>query len=523
MFRKNRWLFLSLVFAGLNSWQLAQGGLVAHWPLNEGSGEVFQDVVGGFDGFLPNDDLGEKAEISWSDGPPAIQENSVEFLGINSIITTAFPGIGGNNPRTVAFWVRTTDTAAYFLAWGSNTATRKWHIRTNGGSGVLRTEFATGQNFATTSVIDGEWHHVASVFPNGASEGEQILHYVDGVLDEQTGGTSRTIDTEIPTDGDVDWTDANSLNAYSVHFGGVLAHGFGRMLEGSMADVRIYDEGLSEERIRAIFEGEDVGGVVPFEITDIDYSSADDRVTLTWESQAGMLYNLRSSSDLTGNISTWTLVEGDIPGTPDINTKSFARPDDPALFYQLEQFPTPPLTVFSEDFDDGPDLPTGWSKGVNAGDTGTTQWEAGNPAGGPGPATANSGANCIGTNLAANYGISSDIWLRTPGTIDLTTATDATLVFRQWVDMDNFDFGDAGTVRVLDAAGLPGTVTELAVLKTNIQGLFPTAWGKFTKRLPVEALGKTVVLEFRFNSDFVPDADASGWYIDDVVVTVKVP
>ena len=108
--------------------------------------------------------------------------------------------------------------------------------------------------------VDGEWHHVASVFPDGATEGEEILHYVDGVLDEQTGGTSLPIDTFIAED-EVDWTDANSTNPYTVHFGAVLAHGFGRMLEGSMADIRIYDEGLSEERIIAIMDGSDPGGL----------------------------------------------------------------------------------------------------------------------------------------------------------------------------------------------------------------------------------------------------------------------
>jgi hypothetical protein len=66
-----------------------------------------------------------------------------------------------------------------------------------------------------------------------------------------------------------------------------------------------------------------------------------------------------------------------------------------------------------------------------------------------------------------------------------------------------------------------GTVTELAVLRANIQGLAPAGWVRFLKKLPAAVLGKTVVLEFRFASDFVPDADASGWYIDDVLVTTQ--
>ena len=238
----------------------ANADLVAHWPLNKGSGDVFEDAAGDHDGYLPFAEFEEQTEVEWTDGPPT-QDHAVEFLGFNSFIATDFPGIEGDSPRTVTFWVRTLDTEAYFLAWGANATSEKWHIRTQpGASGAMRTEFQGGQNFATTSVVDGEWHHVASVFPNGASEGEEILHYVDGVLDEQTGGTSLPIDTAI-ADDEVDWTDANSFEPYSVHFGGVLAHGFNRMLEGSMADIRIYDEGLSQERIQAIMEGRDPGGM----------------------------------------------------------------------------------------------------------------------------------------------------------------------------------------------------------------------------------------------------------------------
>ena len=297
MIRTDRLLMLWLAFAGLNSIQIVQGDLVAHWPLDEGSGDVFSDVAGGFDGFLPEAENGEPAEIQWSDEGPPHQATAVEFSGTNSFIATNYPGVEGSNPRTVAFWVKTTDANAYFLAWGSVGATEKWHIRTNGASGVLRTEFQSGQNFATTSVIDGEWHHVASVFPEGATEGEEILHYVDGVLDEQTGGTSQPINTAIP-EGETDWTNANASEPYHVHFGGVLAHGFGRMLIGSMADVRIYDEELSEEQIRDIFEGKvGVGPRTPFAITDID-DSTEGSVTITWNSTNGRSYAVDSSTDL---------------------------------------------------------------------------------------------------------------------------------------------------------------------------------------------------------------------------------
>ena len=223
-------------------------GLVAHWPLNEGSGNVFTDIVGGFDGFLPLGQDGAQTEISWSDGPPT-QQNAVEFLDSNSFIATSFPGIGGGNPRTVAFWVRTIDESAFFVSWGANVTAQKWHIRANGASGVMRTEYAGGQNFATTSMIDGEWHHVASVFPDGATDGEEILHYIDGVLDPRAGGDNQPIDTAIPTDPVLDWTNFDGEAAYSVHIGGRMNANFNSMLAGSIADVAIWNRGLSQEEL----------------------------------------------------------------------------------------------------------------------------------------------------------------------------------------------------------------------------------------------------------------------------------
>ena len=260
--------------------QNTQAELVAHWPLNEGSGDVFADVIGGFDGFLPIAEFEEQTEIEWGDGPPT-QDHAVDFLGVNSFIATGFPGIEGDNARTVSFWFRTESESAYFLAWGANAASEKWHIRLNGGSGVMRTEFQGGQNFATTPLNDGDWHFVASVFPDGASEGEEILHYIDGELDEWAGGTSLPIETTVSDDDDFDWTDANSAEPYPVHFGSVLAHGFGRMLDGSMADIRIYDEELSQQQLIDIMEGRDPGGVINdplIRLNDGSLTDADERV-----------------------------------------------------------------------------------------------------------------------------------------------------------------------------------------------------------------------------------------------------
>jgi hypothetical protein len=251
-----------------------------------------------------------------------------------------------------------------------------------------------------------------------------------------------------------------------------------------------------------------------------------------WESQPGMFYVLWASTDLEADFSTWDSVN--VPGsvenngvfeiahTAPLNMHTIERPmDDSTRFYRVQEFPLPPVTVFLETFDG---IDPGWTTGFDASDTlMNTAWQMGDPAGAPatGPTAANSAPNCYGTNLTTNYGISSNTWLRSPA-IDLTTATGATVTFQQWLDMDEFDNMDRGTLRVLDASGLPGTVTELGVVQADITG-FLNGWAEFSADLPAAALGQSIVLEFGFVSDGDDIFDASGWYFDDVVLTTPAP
>ncbi len=257
-----------------------------------------------------------------------------------------------------------------------------------------------------------------------------------------------------------------------------------------------------------------------------------------WESNPGMFYVLRSSTDLAADLSTWDSVN--VPGsvenngvfeiatTPAVNMHTIPRPGDPTRFYRVQEISLPPVTVLEENFDTttAGNLPADWTTGFDAADTlMNTAWELGDPTGGPisGPNLAFSGANCVGTNLLSNYGLSSNTWLRTPA-IDLSTATGATVTFQHWVDIDDFLIEEEGTVRVLDAATPPGAVTELEVVSMNISGANSNGWVEFTAELTEASLGESVALEFIFRSDATDDGfDLSGWYIDDVTVTTPAP
>ena len=254
---------------------------------------------------------------------------------------------------------------------------------------------------------------------------------------------------------------------------------------------------------------------VPREAPSLTITGIADDLVFTWDSRDGQKYNLRSETGLSTDPATWPVFDGngDLGATPPENTLTISRPADAERFFVIEEFLAPPVTVFSDNFEDGQG---DWTTGGDDGSNPFTNWEFGSPTV-VGPASANSGANCFGTNLSADYANDSDLWLRSPP-IDLTAAAEATLNFSHYVDIEEgFDFGE---VRLLDA---DAALAELAVLEMTIDGNNPTGWEPFSKALPAAALGKNVVLEFRFDSDDISEPTQAGWYIDDVVVTTPAP
>ncbi len=138
-----------------------------------------------------------------------------------------------------------------------------------------------------------------------------------------------------------------------------------------------------------------------------------------------------------------------------------------------------------------------------------TAWDLGLPSN-VGPSAAGSPSHCFGTNISADYDLDANVWLRTPP-IDLTTAGGSTLNYSQFTDIETTF--DSGRVAVLDA----GDLSELAVIQEQIDGT-TADWEPVSKPLPPEALGRTIVIEFRLRSDDL--GNFAGWYLDDVEVTV---
>ena len=109
------------------------------------------------------------------------------------------PGISGNSPRTVAFWVKVPKDAAsdaWMVSW--STTIKKlnlrpvqisWNRRPGEGSfGALRTDFGGGYAIGAQDLRDGQWHHVAVFFAPGETPEApvQVKQYIDGRLESST-------------------------------------------------------------------------------------------------------------------------------------------------------------------------------------------------------------------------------------------------------------------------------------------------------------------------------------------------
>lgn len=295
-----------------------------------------------------------------------------------------------------------------------------------------------------------------------------------------------------------------------------------RRWKGKVDDVAIWNRTLNADEIGALYNGGLEGtslGALLFGVPTLPLrlEALGDELVLTWESQGGELYNLRSEADASaGDPITWPIFDGHagILASPPLNTLTIPRPANPKRFFVIEAFPVPPVPIFSDDFESGQGLWTSGSTGA-----GGTAWEMGAPT--FGPAAANSPVNCFGTNLTGAYGNDANIWLRSPA-LDLTSHSQATLTFHQFKEIENvgIDF-DYGSIRILKASD--GTLVadlEMQTIDRDTGG----AWAKYSKILPAavfEAANNPIQIEFLFESDVTNESvELAGWYIDDVQVTV---
>ena len=197
--------------------------------LDGNDGNVAKDISG-------NERHGEIIGAKRVDG---MFGKALEYDGVDdNLIVTGYNGIGGTDPRTTVFWFKSDVVREHsWVKWGVNVAEQKYYIRSHirGAECNLRVEVNGGQNFGMDNVCDGEWHHCAVVFPEGADAVKDHDLYVDGELQGKEGG-DKAMNTNVASQ--------------AVNIGARLAnHVF---MLGSMDEVAIFNVDLSLNQIDAI-------------------------------------------------------------------------------------------------------------------------------------------------------------------------------------------------------------------------------------------------------------------------------
>ena len=247
-------------------------------------------------------------------------------------------------------------------------------------------------------------------------------------------------------------------------------------------------------------------GFVPSLIELTSPSLGGTSFSFSWVSSPGKLYQVHRSNAVNGPFDSIAEVTAD----GDLTTFADPAPVANNAFYQVAN--VPPAPIFEEDFETGA---AGWTT-QDLGESGTL-WELGKPTNGPGEA--HSPTRAYGTGLAKDYGDYTDVYLVSP-LIDLTGLDNARLEFWSYRDCEpafEGELTDACQVWILDEDG-----EYLNDVPIWIRGGEAKQWRLEKGKIPAEALGQKIRLEFSFSSDGGQDnGPQAGWFIDDVAITTK--
>lgn len=151
-------------------------------------------------------------------------------------------GITGRTPRTLSTWVRSSATAELetLCTLGTNMPGGKWDVdidAENGGVVEIGIGGGRSNSAGTTSVTDGEWHHVVTMLPAGGDSLMDIRVFVDGEPITMTFGSDRGVDTR----------------------GGPLALGHAansvgfQPLNATVDDLALWSRALTDAEVRAVY------------------------------------------------------------------------------------------------------------------------------------------------------------------------------------------------------------------------------------------------------------------------------
>jgi hypothetical protein len=209
-------------------------GLLAHWPLNEGSGGTANNAAGGSSATL-------QGGATWTqgrDGAAVSLDGSTSYLSVPSV------PVSGSS-LTIATWVKNTslpagiDQRIVSKSTGTAEQAHDWMLSLTGTTGGQRLRFRLKTGTTTSTLIassgvisQNTWYHAAATY-----DGTRMRLYLDGV---EIGSVAKA--------GAISSTAAAPINIGRSPDGSNYLH-------GAVDDLRVYSRALSQQEIAGLIEG----------------------------------------------------------------------------------------------------------------------------------------------------------------------------------------------------------------------------------------------------------------------------
>jgi len=242
-------------------------GPVAFWPLNETSGTIAYDVIGGNNGTYTLSSVVGSSYTLAQPGPTNAFFGSPNYSGqfLSAYVDIPEGPFNITNAITAVAWVQLIITPGFDGLIGHGDASWRTSIDGQGQPGGNDGTSASGDAqdpIASPGINDGNWHMVAYTYTGVTNQNNNGALYVDGVL-----VANNTVVTTPPGDN------------LDVWIGGSPDYGTARLQPGAnIADAAVFTNALTAAQVQGLYNGVAVLG--PQTIT-ITHSGSN--VVLSWQ------------------------------------------------------------------------------------------------------------------------------------------------------------------------------------------------------------------------------------------------